>query len=254
MNSEFKRNGLHILGSFIDCLDYDRCIQKIIEWGFSRKSRCVSICNVHAVVTAVSDPLLRDAINNSDIATADGMPLVWTMRRNGLKNAQRVCGPDLMIKLLSRLSSGGLPIYFYGSTEKTLQLLSMKLRRRFPDLKVAGFYSPPFRELEPLENYAVIDRINASGAGIVFVGLGCPKQELWMANQKGKINAVMVGVGAAFDFHAGTVRRAPKVLQGIGFEWLYRLMQEPKRLFSRYFLTNTIFIRQVLAGTLLDKR
>ena len=253
MNSGRKRKGLCILGSFVDALDYKICIKQITEWGLRKESRAVSICNVHVLVTAASDSLLRAAINNSDLATPDGMPIAWTLRLNGFPDARRISGPDLMLDVLSRLDSGNLPVYFYGSTKRTLARLTQRMRNRFPNLKIAGSYAPPFRSLSAAEDSDVIARINDSGAGIVFVGLGCPKQELWIAHHLGKIDAVMIGVGAAFDFHAGNITRAPLFLQKISLEWLYRLYQEPHRLFNRYFTTNLLFIKYVLQRKLVAK-
>lgn len=144
-----------------------------------------------------------------------------------------------------------MPVYFYGSTEATLALLKRRLREAFPALRMR-MESPPFRALTAEEDSATVDRINSSGAGLVFVGLGCPKQERWMAEHRGRIHAVMIGVGAAFDFHAGTVRRAPAWMRDNGFEWLHRLLSEPRRLWKRYLVTNTLFIigaaRQLLGG------
>ena len=134
------------------------------------------------------------------------------------------------------------PIFFYGSTEETLAKLKVNLLAAFPALKIAGMISPPFRPLTPDEDAAIVEQINASGAGVVFVSLGCPKQEMWMAAHRGRIHAVMVGVGAAFDYHAGTIKRAPKWMQDCGLEWLYRLASEPRRLWRRYLVTNTLFV------------
>lgn len=247
------RSGLQILGSFIDHLDYHVCIEHILSWGLARESRTVCICNVHVVVTASADPALQTAVNTSDMATPDGMPLVWTLRHYGFPSAHRVSGYDLMLGILSGISSGGLPVFFYGSTARTLDLLKRRIGYRFPKLHIAGSYAPPFRPLTPDEDSRVIDMLDSSGAGIVFVGLGCPKQELWMADHRGKINAVLIGVGAAMDFHAGTIIRAPERLQRIGLEWLHRLFQEPQRLFGRYWRTNLIFIKHALQGRLVNR-
>lgn len=247
-----QRYGIRILDTFIDAIPYESCIQRVIEWGYNRKSRTVSICNVHVVVTANKDPELQFAVNDSDIAAPDGMPLVWTLRKNGFPSAQRVCGPDVMLSVLSKINdANNIPVFFYGSTWRTLNLLIKKVSARFPNVKISGSYSPPFRPLTPNEDDSITNIINSSGARIVFVGLGCPKQELWMVHHKGKINAVMLGVGAAFDFHAGVVVRAPKLLQSLGLEWCHRLYQEPKRLFQRYLITNTTFLRYAIQRKLM---
>jgi N-acetylglucosaminyldiphosphoundecaprenol N-acetyl-beta-D-mannosaminyltransferase len=187
------------------------------------------------------------------MATPDGMPVAWTLRLNGFPNVRRISGPDLMLDILSHLDSGILPVYFYGSTKRTLARLTQRMRDRFPNLKIAGSYAPPFRSLSAAEDADIISRINDSGAGIIFVGLGCPKQELWVADHLGKISAVMIGVGAAFDFHAGNITRAPLLLQKSGLEWFYRLCNEPRRLFKRYFTTNIMFIKYVLQRKLVTK-
>jgi N-acetylglucosaminyldiphosphoundecaprenol N-acetyl-beta-D-mannosaminyltransferase len=163
------------------------------------------------------------------------------LRRLGFRDQRRVSGPDLMWALCERCAAEGLPIYCYGSSDQTLVLLAQRLQAAFPGLQVA-MESPPFRPLSVEEDAAAVDRINASGAGLVFVGLGCPKQERWMAEHRGRVHAVMLGVGAAFDFHAGTVARAPQWMQRTGLEWLHRLVSEPRRLWRRYLTTNSVFI------------
>ncbi len=246
------REGLHVLGSFIDYLDYNDCVERILSWGRSGKSRTVCICNVHVLVTANAEPELKTAINRSDLATPDGMPVAWTLRRYGFPDAQRISGPDLMLAILSRLNHENLPVFFYGSTNRTLLRLEQQLGRRFPNLNIAGAHAPPFRQLTTAEDTQVVEMLNSSGARIIFVGLGCPKQELWMADHRDKVQAVMIGVGAAFDFHAGNIKRAPKFIQRLGLEWLHRLSQEPRRLFRRYFVTNLIFLRCALKNKLVD--
>ena len=248
----YQRKGIRVLGSFIDSLKYENCIRQIIKWALISESRTVCICNVHVVVTANSNFALQSAINNCDMATADGMPIAWTLRSNGFPSTDRISGPDLMQDLLSTLCSHKLPVFFYGSTPKTLDSLIRRVAHRYPGLPVAGYYSPPFRSLTSTEDAHVIEMLNSSGARIIFIGLGCPKQELWMAEHKGKVNAVTIGVGAAFDFHAGNIKRAPKLLQRLGMEWLYRLYQEPGRLFYRYMTTNGIFIKYVLQKKIVD--
>jgi N-acetylglucosaminyldiphosphoundecaprenol N-acetyl-beta-D-mannosaminyltransferase len=183
------------------------------------------------------------------MVTPDGAPVAWMMRKLGHTRQQRINGPDLMWKYCEQLSrrppcqlgdDGG--VFFLGNTEETLLILKTKLLAAFPDIKIAGSISPPFRQLTPEEDSAIVTKINDSGAGLLWVSLGCPKQELWMAEHRGRINAVMIGVGAAFDYHAGTIRRAPKWMQNNGLEWLYRVFSEPKRLWKRYLYTNSIFL------------
>lgn len=235
-----RRTG-NVLGAQIDALSWDATIDRLLGWARARESRYVTICNVHVVVSASRDTAYRDIINDSDMATPDGAPVAWMLRRQGFADQPRISGPDLMWALCERAAAEGLPIYCYGSTELTLALLEARLRAAFPALSMKK-ESPPFRALSVEEDAAAVDRIHASGAGIVFVGLGCPKQERWMAEHRGRINAVMIGVGAAFDFHAGTVRRAPAWMREHGLEWLHRLLSEPRRLWKRYLVTNTLFI------------
>lgn len=225
---------------------------RLLAWGRARESRYVAICNVHVVVSASQDANYLGVINGADMATPDGAPIAWMLRRQGNVKQQRISGPDLMWVLCERCAAENLPVYFYGSTEPTLQVLGHRLSQAFPGLVIGGKESPPFRVQTVEEDSAALDRINASGAGIVFVGLGCPKQERWMAEHRGRVNAVMIGVGAAFDFHAGTVQRAPAWMRDNGLEWLHRLLSEPRRLWRRYLVTNTLFIlgaaRQLLLG------
>ncbi|MDP1863764.1 MAG: WecB/TagA/CpsF family glycosyltransferase [Thiobacillus sp.] len=230
-----------VLGAQIDALTWDAAMARLLGWAHGRDSRYVTICNVHVVVSASRDAAYRDIINGSDMATPDGAPVAWMLRRQGFANQPRISGPDVMWALCERAAQENLPIYCYGSTDATLGLLEARLRAAFPDLRVT-MESPPFRALSAEEDAAAVDRINTSGAGIVFVGLGCPKQERWMAEHRGRVNAVMIGVGAAFDFHAGTVQRAPAWMRDNGLEWLHRLASEPGRLWKRYLVTNTLFI------------
>lgn len=240
-----------VLGAPIDVISMSAAADRILGWAKARESRYVTICNAHVVVTAAQDPEYGRIIAGSDMATPDGSPVAWVLRKTGFKEQRRVCGPDLMWLLCELSGKRGVSIYAYGSTDTTLGLLRERLLFNFPDISLAGMESPPFRVLSDEEDEAAVVRINDSGAGIVFVGLGCPKQERWMANHRGRINAVMIGVGAAFDFHAGTVRRAPLWMQRAGLEWLHRLCSEPRRLWKRYFVTNTLFLlgafRQLLS-------
>ena len=231
----------NVLGAQIDALQWDAALARLLGWAHARESRYVTICNVHVVVSASRDAAYRDIINGSDMATPDGAPVAWMLRRQGFAGQPRISGPDLMWALCERAAAEDLPVYCYGSSEATLALLERRMRQAFPELRIT-MESPPFRALTPEEDAAAVERINASGAGIVFVGLGCPKQERWMAAHRGRVNAVMIGVGAAFDFHAGTVRRAPAWMRDNGLEWLHRLLSEPRRLWKRYLVTNTLFI------------
>lgn len=231
-----------VLGAPIDAVSWETALSKLVIWGDARLSKYVCICNVHSVVTAQQDQAFAKVLQHADMATPDGAPVAWVLRRQGYKTQRRINGPDLMWRYLREAERRKQVVFFYGSTDDTLEALKLVLLREFPALLIGGMESPPFRQLSAEEDQAYVDQINDSGAAVVFVGLGCPKQEIWMAAHRGRINAVMVGVGAAFDYHAGIVKRAPKWMQHNGFEWLHRLSSEPRRLWKRYLVTNTIFI------------
>lgn len=240
--SALDRKVAPVLGAQIDVITWEHAIDRIASWAAGRESRYVCICNAHSVVTASKDPQFGQVIFTADMATPDGAPVAWLMRRLGFADQQRINGPDLMWRYCKLAASRHDPIYLYGGRPETLGLLQEKLREAFPGLVIAGAHSPPFRPQSPEEDQADIDRINNSGAGVVWVSLGCPKQEVWMAGHRGQIRAVMIGVGAAFDYHAGTIQRAPLWMQHAGLEWLHRLASEPRRLWQRYLLTNSLFI------------
>jgi N-acetylglucosaminyldiphosphoundecaprenol N-acetyl-beta-D-mannosaminyltransferase len=237
-----NREGAHVIDAFIHALSWDETLARITAWAKARESRYVCICNAHSVVTVSQDAAFKQVVNQADMATPDGMPVAWMLRKQGFVSQERINGPDLMWKYCELAAQSGEVVYFYGSSNETLQLLSTKLLTAFPSLRIGGVYSPPYRQLSEAEDEAIVSAINASGAGVVFVGLGCPKQEKWMAAHRNRIHAVMIGVGAAFDYHAGTIQRAPLWMQKNGLEWLHRLCSEPGRLWKRYFVTNTLFI------------
>jgi len=243
-----------VLGANIDALAWDDAVGMLVAEGAARASRYVCICNVHSVVTTTQDPEFRRVVNDADLATPDGAPIAWALRRLGHAGQERINGPDLMWRYLAEAERLGQVVFFYGSTPATLALLEAALRRQFPRLKIGGLHAPPFRALTVEEDQAEVDMINASGAAVVFVGLGCPKQEKWMAAHRGRIRAVMVGVGAAFDYHSGAIRRAPLWWQRHGLEWLYRLLSEPRRLFRRYAVTNTLFVIGFARQLLRERR
>jgi N-acetylglucosaminyldiphosphoundecaprenol N-acetyl-beta-D-mannosaminyltransferase len=231
-----------VIGSAIDVVSWSEAISIIEAWADRRDSRVVCICNTHSVVTARTDREFHKVISGADMATADGAPVAFMLRRLGHVDQQRINGPDLMWKYCEHAARVGQSMYLYGASEGTLELLRQRLAGSFPDLKIAGAFSPPFRALSVEEDERIVRTINDSGAGVVWVGLGCPKQEMWMASHRGRINAVMIGVGAAFDYHAGTIKRAPLWVQRNGLEWLHRLISEPRRLWRRYLVTNSLFI------------
>lgn len=247
------RSGAYVLDSYIDAVSWDEAIARIAQWGAERQSRYVTLCNVHSVVTASQDPKFAAVINNADMASPDGAPIAWTLRKAGFTDQQRVNGPDLMWRYLAEAERRNQSVFFYGSTDSTLAKLRERMLKHFPKLKIAGMVSPPFRTLTAEEDAECVKQINQSGAAVVFVGLGCPKQEFWMAEHRGAIQAVMLGVGAAFDYHAGTLRRAPFWMQQRGLEWLYRFVCEPRRLARRYLETNSLFVAKLLKRTVFKQ-
>jgi N-acetylglucosaminyldiphosphoundecaprenol N-acetyl-beta-D-mannosaminyltransferase len=240
------RRLVSVVGAPIDAISWDETCAVIARWALRRESRYVCICNVHSVITAQQDPDFHDVIQQADMATPDGAPVAWMMRRLGCRDQMRINGPDLMFRYCAQAAQRDERIFLYGNTPATLDTLQQRLRRDFPTLQIAGSYSPPFRALTPEEDAEIVQRINASGAGTVWVSLGCPKQERWMAAHRGRVQAVMVGVGAAFDYHAGALQRAPLWMQHYGLEWLHRFWSEPRRLGRRYLVTNTKFLVQVV--------
>lgn len=231
-----------VLGAPIDAITWDTALQRIGAWARTRESRYVCICNAHSVVTASKDPKFADVLRAADMATPDGAPVAWMLRRLGYAGQQRLNGPDLMLRYCDYGAAHGQSIFLMGSSPETLAALRLRLAGQFPALRIAGSVSPPFRALTANEDTQLVEQINRSGAGVVFVSLGCPKQELWMYAHRGRVRGVMIGVGAAFDFHAGTLQRAPAWMQDNGLEWLHRLFIEPRRLWRRYLVTNSAFV------------
>jgi N-acetylglucosaminyldiphosphoundecaprenol N-acetyl-beta-D-mannosaminyltransferase len=192
----------------------------------------------------------RETLAQADLVTPDGMPLVWLLRRQGFPAQERVCGPDMTIHLCRAAAEQGLKVGFYGGKPDVLEALVLRLRQQFPALLVAYAFSPPFRPMEGGEDQVQVDTIRAAGVQLLFVGLGCPKQERWIAAHKPSIRAVMLGVGAAFDFHAGAIKRAPSWIQRLGMEWLYRMGAEPRRLAKRAFQYFPLFVWRVAVKSL----
>jgi N-acetylglucosaminyldiphosphoundecaprenol N-acetyl-beta-D-mannosaminyltransferase len=231
-----------IVGVRIDSTSYDDACDRIAHWATHPTSCYIVAANVHVVMTAYWNRAYREVLSNAALVTPDGMPLVLGLRLLGCEGQSRVYGPDLMLAWCDRAARLGLPIYLYGGTSEMLQKLTQYLTRNYPGLVIAGSYSPPFRPLSAAEEQADCDRIHQSGARVVFVGLGCPKQEQWMARQQGQLQAVMIGVGAAFSFFSGDVKQAPRWMMRWGLEWLYRFGQEPGRLWRRYLINNPAFV------------
>ncbi len=237
-----RTGSVALLGTRIDALSWEQALGRILRWAREKQSRMVCLCNVHVVVSARNDEALRRALQLADMSTPDGAPVAWLMRKTGWPEQQRISGPDLTWNLMAEAERLQLAIFLLGSTETTLARLTQRLQQVFPDLQIAGMLSPPFRRLSASEDEQMVEIINHSGARLLFVGLGCPKQEIWMAAQRDRVQAVMLGVGAAFDYHAGVLRRAPHSWQRLGLEWLYRLCREPSRLMKRYLITNSLFL------------
>ncbi|WP_323757931.1 WecB/TagA/CpsF family glycosyltransferase [Roseivirga sp.] len=224
-------------------VDYELASEIIVENGIQRCSFGVSALAVHGLMTSITNSELGQVINNIDLIVPDGQPVRWALNsfyKLGMQD--RVYGPELTLWVLKKANEKALKVYLYGSTEHTLSKFQEFIERDYPDVDICGVHIDRFREATTEEDLEDIEKINSSGANIVLVGRGCPRQEFWVAHHKGKVNAAMMAVGAAFDFHAGTVKQAPSWMQKNGLEWLYRLAQEPKRLAKRYFITNSHFI------------
>lgn len=245
----------HFLPIRIDSTSYEDATYRVLTWAELGEKRFVCVANVHMVMEAQKSIPFRQKVNSSDLITPDGVPLVWAMRLMGIESQTRVYGPTLTTHLCTAASKCDMPVGFYGGAPGTIQGLVNNLSNRLPSLRIGYSYSPPFRPLRKEEDEETIQDINCSGVKILFVGLGCPKQEHWMFDHLGKINAVMIGVGAAIDYHAGTKKQAPDWMMSVGLEWLFRLCQEPKRLWRRYLFNNPQFLylvgKQILKGRLL---
>ncbi len=245
-----------VLSSPIGVTDYERTLDWIDEMVGAGQPGYVCVSNVHAVMAAQEDPDLRAALLGSSLNVPDGMPLIWALNLHGHSLQDRVYGPELMARACARAAASGQSFYLYGGRNQgALVQLALNLRTRFPGIRIVGGYSPPHRPLTAAEEASVVREINGSGADVVWVGIGVPKQEKWMAAMRDRLHApILIGVGAAFDFHSGLVPQAPAFLQNAGLEWAYRLMREPRRLWRRYLRYNPRFVwalgRQLLQRTL----
>jgi N-acetylglucosaminyldiphosphoundecaprenol N-acetyl-beta-D-mannosaminyltransferase len=245
-----SREWVNVLGVRVSAVNLESATRRIVA--AVREHRCEYVCvrDAHGVIRCQKDAELRSAHNRAFLVTPDGMPLVWALKRAGHSGSGRVYGPDLMLAVIEAGLSGGVRHYLYGATPETIERLQARLLAKFPGIEVVGSNAPPFRELSAREETEAVERINAANADIVWVGLGSPKQELWMARMRARLDAsVLVGVGAAFDFHAGLKRQAPRIVQRSGFEWAFRLACEPRRLWRRYAMVVPSF----LALTLLQR-
>ncbi len=232
----------NIIGFPVSAIPFDTQIQLIIKWATLRLSKYVCVANVHMLMEAHWQDKLASVLNDADLVTPDGMPLVWMLKLMGEASQDRVAGMELMLALCKKASAQNVSVFFVGSQQAILDQMKARFDREFPNLKIAGMEPLPFRPLTKEEDEALIKKINDSGAGLVFVSLGCPKQEYWMAEHKGKIQGVTIGLGGVFPVYAGIQKWAPRWVRESGFEWLYRLVQEPGRLWNRYSKTIPPFL------------
>jgi N-acetylglucosaminyldiphosphoundecaprenol N-acetyl-beta-D-mannosaminyltransferase len=235
-----------VLGVKVSAINMGLALGAIESWIARREQHYVCITGVHGVMESQRDERLRQIHNDAGLVTPDGMPLVWLSHWRGHRAVDRVYGPDLLLACCQRSVERGYSHFFYGGADGVPELLASRLSARYPGLRVAGTYSPPFRALTPEEDEQIVQRINDARPDIVWVGLSTPKQEWWMHRHAGRLQApVLVGVGAAFDFHAGLKQQAPRWMQRSGLEWLFRLVTEPRRLGPRYLVNNPTFLWRV---------
>jgi N-acetylglucosaminyldiphosphoundecaprenol N-acetyl-beta-D-mannosaminyltransferase len=237
-----------VLGVGVSVIDYESAVESIVAMAKSKKPFAVTSQPVHGIMVGARDAEHRYRLNSFDLLTPDGQPVRWALNllyKVGLR--ERVYGPTLMLALCQRLAKEGIPIYLFGSRQETIDLLAKNLERRFPSLEIAGSQPGRFKVLSAREREEIIRTIKQSGAALVFVGLGCPRQEIWAYENREALSMPAVCVGAAFDFHAGTVAQAPAPLQRIGLEWAYRFAHEPRRLWRRYVLFNPLYVAMIAA-------
>jgi len=237
------RPKLPIFGVGVNPTTYDESVDAIITAAREQRSYAVTALATHGLMEAVRDHDFAGVLRQLDIVTPDGQPVRWALNRlHGASLVDRVYGPFLMLRLCAAASDQGVSVYLYGSTPHTCELLVAALKKRFPTLEIAGVFPDRFRDATASEDAEDVERIRSSGAGLVFVGRGCPRQERWVAAHRGRVPAAMIAVGAAFDYIAGTLAAPPAWMQNAGLEWLYRLRREPRRLWRRYLSTNSAFL------------
>jgi N-acetylglucosaminyldiphosphoundecaprenol N-acetyl-beta-D-mannosaminyltransferase len=245
---------ISILGVPIHAISHHEAITQIAEWIDTRYAAWGVFCTVYNVMLCREDSQYRAMVNAANLVLPDGMPLVWLSHRRGYPQTTRIYGPDLMLLLTAYGLERGYKHYYYGSTPQVIDRLQANLMKRYPELRVAGSYSPPFRPLTSEEDSAVIRQINEADPDIIWVGLGTPKQDMWMHTHRSQLRApILLGVGAAFDIHAGFLPQAPRWMQRSGLEWLFRLLVEPRRLWRRYLLYNPAFIYHILLEMRIGK-
>lgn len=239
-----------VLSTPVTALKFDQATRTILRWAHGHESKAVCVANVHMLIEARKDKEFDQILNNADMVTPDGMPLVWMMKLLGRKSQNRVAGMELLQSLCQQASEQKVKVFFLGSQTAVLEKMRTRLEKEYPHLDIAGMKPLPFKPLSSSEDAAVIEEIHESGAGLVFVCLGCPKQEKWIAAHKGRIQSVMIGLGGAFPVYAGLKKWAPRWVRQSGLEWFYRLLQEPKRLVGRYSKTIPPFIFLAVAQLL----
>ena len=244
----------NIITTQLSCIPYEKLVNKLVSFSIARQSSYTCVANVHMCIEAWRDEKFSKIVNDADLVTADGMPLVKSLKILYNIKQERIAGMDLLPDLIKVSEANQIKVFFYGGTEDMLSKTRDFCSIHYPRLSIVGMVSPPFRTLTDDEEQAYVDLINKSDAGFVFVALGCPKQEKWMAKMKGRITASMVGIGGALPVMIGLHKRAPVWMQKASLEWMYRLMQEPRRLFRRYALTNCVFLGLIFKEWVVGKR
>jgi N-acetylglucosaminyldiphosphoundecaprenol N-acetyl-beta-D-mannosaminyltransferase len=245
MISRGKRN---VLGVSVDVIDYESAVDQIVEAAKNKRPFAVTALAVHGVMTGALDSEHRFRLNQFDLVVPDGQPVRWALNLlHSARLSERVYGPTLMLELCARCAKDGVPVYLYGSNRPVLAKLTERLKTRFPELRIAGAQPSRFRRITDTEKTEIVRDIRNSGAQVVFAGLGCPRQEVWAYEYRDALSLPVIAIGAAFDFHAGTLPQAPERLQRVGLEWLYRLSHEPRRLWRRYALLNPLYVAMVAA-------
>jgi N-acetylglucosaminyldiphosphoundecaprenol N-acetyl-beta-D-mannosaminyltransferase len=250
-----KPRRLNVLGVGISAINMQLALEQIDEWIQAGEQQYVCVTGVHGVMESQRDPIVRRIHNQAGLVTPDGMPLVWLSRMNGFSHVERVYGPDFMLAVCEHSVAKGYKHFLYGGGREVARKLQKALETRFPGIKIVGIHTPPFRNLTPEEDSEIVETINQAEPDVVWVGLSTPKQERWMAGHRSRLFAsALIGVGAAFDFNAGLKHQSPKWIQRMGFEWLYRLLTEPRRLWKRYLINNPLFILLIIAQATGDAK
>ncbi|MGF1602902.1 MAG: WecB/TagA/CpsF family glycosyltransferase [Thermosynechococcaceae cyanobacterium] len=237
-----KKHRVQVLDIFVNALSLDQQVEQIMAWAKQNVSRSVCVANVHMLMEAHWDPMFQNVVRQADLVTPDGMPLVWMLRYLGANDQERVAGMALFQALCDQAQGQDVSVFFLGSQAQILTKIRNRLELDYPALKIAAMEPLPFRPLTFTEDQDIINQINQSQAGLLFVSLGCPKQEKWIAEHRNRINATMIGLGGVFPVYAGLCKHAPQWVRNVGLEWAYRLYQEPRRLWRRYATTIPPFI------------